>query len=134
MDFPALTPVEAVMADLGMMVRKGRNGVLPFRELASTVDQMKIDLVSIGADPSGHLRARLTLLKIKAEAQTLTSDQFEEITGSIRVRLAELRSSPMPVVPNFAVLPSGVHGRRIGFLTVVEGGASTHAQPTLKGA
>lgn len=134
MDFPRLTPVETIMAHLGMMVRRGRNGVLPLRECMATVAELKELIEQAGIDQTGILRARLNLLGIKAEARTLTSDQFEEITTSLRVRLSEIRHGPPPVVPNFAVLPSGVHGRRIGFMTVVDGGASTQPDTTLKGA
>lgn len=134
MPFPQLTPLDAVLADLGMLVRRGRAGTLVEREFVVIVDRLRQGLAATAADPDGILRARLELLVRRVEDQTLTADQFEEITGSIRVRLVEHRSEPMTVVPNFAVLPHGVHGRRYGRFTVIDGAASTPAETHLKGA
>lgn len=134
MPSPKLTALDAVLADLGMLVRRARAQTLVKREFVEIIVRLRHGLSEINADPDGILRARLELLVRHAEAETLTLTQFEEITSSIRVRLTEHRSEPMTIVPNFAVLPHGIHGRRYGRFTVIDGAASIHPETHLKGA
>lgn len=127
-------PVDAILDDLGMLQRRGRLGSLAEGEYEAITRRIHADAAAIGADADGMIGARLSLLERLREAEVLTVACFDDITGLIKVGLCRFRDADLPTVPNFAVLPSGVHGRRIGFLTVVEGGASTPTETTLKGA
>lgn len=129
-----LSPIDNLLADLGMMVRRGRAGTLTPPEFNAIAFRIGQGLADVRIDPDGVLRARLDRLIQATDDESITKDAFEDITGSMRVSLAERRDGPMPVVQNFAVLPSGIHGRRIGRLIVVDGGRSNTTEPTLKGA
>lgn len=134
MNLPQMDPVETVLADLGMMVRRARCGTLVPAETLAICDRIVANLPATGADPNDILAARIGVIVRGTEDRTLTLATFNDIANSIRVRLAEFRSEPMALVPNFAVFPYGVHGRRTGHLTVIDGGGSTPTEPTLKGA
>lgn len=127
-------PVDGILADLGTLVRRGRRGTLVEAEYVAITGRIHADVAALGADADGMIGARLSLLDRLREAEVLTEQVFDEITALIRVSLCRFRDADLPTVPNFAVLPSGIHGRRIGFLTVVEGGASNHPDTPLKGA
>lgn len=117
-DFPPSHPLDNALAVLGHMVRRGRASALTPRDLAATVVVLNHELGQNDADPEGLLRARLQMLWRAGEAETLTQDQFEAITASIRNALIRARDGA--AAPT--ALPPGVQGRRIGRFTVVEGG------------
>lgn len=134
MALPEMTPVEVVLADLGMMTRRARARTLIRAEALAICGRILSNLPATGADPHDLLMARIGLIIQGTEDDTLTLGQFNEIADSIRVKLVEFQSRPMTVVPNFAVLPYGVHGTRVGHLTVIDGGAETTPDTPLKGA
>lgn len=134
MAFPKMTPIDSLLADLGMMVRRGRSGTLTPPEFKAIAFRIGEGLANPAIDPDGVLTARLERLVQATDDESLTKDQFEDITGSMRVSLCERRTSPLRVVPNFPVLPTGVQGRRFGRFMVVDGKASFPAEPTQKGA
>ena len=117
-DFPPAHPLDNALSVLGHMVRRGRASALTSRDLAASVVLLDHELGENDADPDGLLRARLQMLWRAGEAETLTRDQFEAITSSIRKALVRARDGE--AAP--AVLPPGVQGRRIGRFLVVEGG------------
>ena len=127
-------PVDGVLADLGTLTRRVHAGTLDEVAYLEISGRIRAELVEIDADPNGVIAARLDLLERMEEAGSLTPRAFDEAAAAIRSDLLVLRSQPMTVVPNFAVLPSGVHGRRIGRFTVIDGTVSTHPETTLKGA
>ncbi|WP_333896245.1 hypothetical protein [Brevundimonas aurantiaca] len=121
MTFPTGHPLDSVLATLGHMVRRGRAQALTPQDLSCTVIILDHALAESGADEDGLLRARLQMLWRAGQDETLTLDQFEAITGSIRRALQRARGveTPPPTAP---LLPLGVSARRIGRFTVVEGG------------
>lgn len=127
-------PIDCLLADLGTLVRRARNDTLTEADYRLLDRRMRLTLQGTGADPDGIILARFDLIARATDDGTLTRSQFEEVASSIRDRLRRYRDRLLPVVPNFAVLPSGVHGRRIGFLTVIDGGAEAHPETTLRGA
>lgn len=134
MALPQLNPIEVVLADLGMMVRRARARTLVPAETLAICERIVANLPATGVDPNDILKARVGLIVRGTEDETLTLDTFNEIANSIRIRLAEHRSEPMTLVPNFAVLPYGVHGRETRGLTVIDGGLCDTPETTLKGA
>jgi len=129
MNFPTDHPLDSVLATLGHMVRRGRASALTPEDLSCSVILLDHALGQCGADEDGLLRARLQMLWRAGQAETLTLDQFEAITGSIRRALQRARGveTPPPAAP---LLPLGVSARRIGRFTVVEGGLNTSQTET----
>lgn len=127
-------PLDGVLADLGTLVRRVLAGTLVEADYRQISDRIRSDMVELDADPDGCIARRFDLLEQAEEAGRLTPRLFRETAAAIRVALLVRRSQPMDVVPNFAVLPSGIHGRRIGRFTVIDGTASTPPETTLKGA
>lgn len=120
MTFPTGHPLDSVLATLGHMVRRGRAQALTPQDLSCTVIILDHALAESGADEDGLLRARLQMLWRAGQDETLTLDQFEAITGSIRRALQRARGAEgAPPPPS---LPSDVTARRVGRFTVVEGG------------
>lgn len=126
----ARNPVEMALATLGHLVRRGRASSLTPGDLATLVALLNHDLADCGADEDGLLRARLKMLWRAGRDETLTFDQFEAITSSIRRSLQKARDAlnPDPSVPDAAG-----PGRRYGGLTVFDGGRCNTPDPT-KGA
>jgi len=127
--FPTDHPVDLALVSLGSLVRRGRNQSLTPADLAELATTLEQQLADSGADPEFLLRARLKMLCRAGRDETLTFDQFEAITGSIRRQLqiargdidrAQLRKTPMATAAS-----DGVVGRAYGRLTVFDGGRAT---------
>lgn len=127
--FPTDHPVDAALVSLGSLVRRGRNQSLTPADLAELAKTLDRELADSGADPESILRARLALLCRAGRDETLTLDQFEAITGSIRRQLqiargdidrAQLRKTPLTDPAS-----GRVEGRAYGRLTVFDGGRVT---------
>lgn len=123
MTFPTTHPLDNALAVLGQMVRRGRVSSLTPQDLAVSVTLLNQELGQNDADPDGLLRARLQMLWRAGRDETLTIDQFEAITTSIRRALQKARGGDcgLPAIP----LPAGVEARRVGRFTVVQGGLHT---------
>lgn len=123
MTFPTAHPLDNALAVLGQMVRRGRASSLTPQDLAVSVTLLNEELGQNDADPDGLLRARLQMLWRAGRDETLTLDQFEAITTSIRRTLQRARGGDLniPAIP----LPAGVEARRVGRFTVVQGGLNT---------
>lgn len=126
-------PIDGILADLGSLVRRGRAGSLTAQIYRATTARILADIAATDADPSGLIAGHFEQLEEADGAGTLTTAQFEEAANAIRVELLVQRSKPLPQVPAFAVLPSGIHGQRIGALTVIDGGR-LHTNPSHTGA
>lgn len=129
----SLHPIDAILADIGMMARRAKVGTLTPSEFRAIEPRIRDGLVRTGSDPAGVVAMILDGLVLSADARDLTHPQVERACLRMRERLVRVRDGSLPVVPNFAVLPTGVHGRRIGPLTVFDGGRGHTPQP-LKGA
>lgn len=125
----SLHPIDDVLADVGMMARRAMTGALTPAEFSAIEPRIRAGLASTGSDPAGVVGAILDSLVLRADARDLTLPEVERACWKMRERLVRVRDGSLPVVPNFAVLPSGVHGRRIGALTVLDGGRAYHPQP-----
>lgn len=125
----SLHPIDVVLADIGMMARRAKAGTLTPSEFRAIEPRIRDGLTTTGSDPAGVVSMILDSLVLSADARDLTHPQVERACLKMRERLIRVRDGSLPVVPNFAVLPSGVHGRRIGPLTVFDGGRGHTFQP-----
>ena len=115
--FPTNSPIDTALATLGHLVRRGRASSLTPGDLASMVALLDHDLREGGVDEDGLLRARLQMLWRAGRDETLTIDQFEAITSSIRKTLQKARGG---VGVDLAHL--GGEARRVGRFAVIDGG------------
>lgn len=130
----SLHPMDKALAEAGMMGRRAIYGTLTDAEFREIEKRLRELITQLGADPGGILLAVLDSLVLSADARDLTHAQVEAAMSLIRKRLQRVRDGSLPRVPNFAVTPSGIHGRPIGpGLTLIKGGRTDpHPQP--KGA
>lgn len=125
MTFPTAHPVDNALSVLRGLVHRGRNSSLTPEDLSCGVTLLDHDLGECGADPDGLLRARLQMLWRAGKNETLTLDQFEAITTSIRKALLRARDGDGEADTLAIPLPAGVEARRVGRFTVVQGGLNT---------
>ncbi|WEK38652.1 MAG: hypothetical protein P0Y50_08810 [Candidatus Brevundimonas colombiensis] len=115
----ALHPLDALLAEIGALVRRGRHGSLDEAEFALRVGRIRQAIVAADLDRDGRLRDRLDLLVRATEDQSLTRDWFDQIMGSLRDRVAFARDG---LKPDPRRLGENRAGRRYGGLTVFDGG------------
>lgn len=122
-------PIEAALAEVGMMVRRARVRTLTETEAREIERRIRIVLDEAGLDRAGTMRALLDALIGAFDSRTATFQLVEAVGDSLRKRLLVTRNA-CRTVPNFEVLPHGVHGRRRPALTVFDGGrGQTPNQP-----
>lgn len=122
-------PIDGILADLGSLVRRVRAQTLDETGYRQITGRIRSEMADLNADPEGIIARRFDLLELAEEAGSLTPALFEEAAAAIRAALLNQRSQALITVPNFAVLPTGIHGHRIGGLTVIDGGRLQNTQP-----
>jgi len=126
---PSLHPIDDILAEVGMMARRAKSGTLVPAEFRGIERRIRSGVVGQGVDRNGSVRALLDALVLAADARDLTRAQVAATMDRIRDHLTRARDASLPVVPNFAVLPSGVHGRPLRpALTVIDGGRTDHPE------
>jgi hypothetical protein len=134
MTLHSLHPIDVILAEVGMMARRARSDTLTVAEYVAIAGRIRRGVAEAGADPVGMIGALLDSLDLAADARTLARPQIAAVMDRVRQRLVRVRDGSLPVVPNFDVLPHGVHGRPRPVLTVFDGGlssSSTHHERPL---
>ncbi|ASE39374.1 hypothetical protein [Brevundimonas vesicularis] len=114
-----LHPLDAVLAEIGTLVRRGRHGSMDEKECTARIERIRQGIVGADIDQDGRIRDRLDVLARTLEDGSLTRDWFDTITKSIRDRVARARDS---LTPDTNRLGENRAGRRYGGLTVFDGG------------
>lgn len=129
----SLHPIDAILAEVGMMARRNLAETLTIVEYIAIAGRIRRGVAEAGADPAGIIGALFDSLDLAADAQTLNRPQVAAAMNRIRLRLIRVRDGSLPTVPNFDVLPHGVHGRPRPVLTVFDGGrtypSTQHERP-----
>lgn len=118
----SLHPIDGILADVGMMARRAVAGTLTPTEYRAIAARIRDGVAAQGADPGGMIGAFMDALDLNADAQSITHQMVKATMDRIRGRLIRVRDGSLPVVPNFAVIPHGVHGRPYDPLTAIDGG------------
>lgn len=128
MNRPDRHPIDGVLADLGSLVRSVRAGTLTPQTYSCMVERICSEARELDADPHGLVSRQFDFLDAAEAEGVLTPILFEEAVSAIRQALNQHRERGMLLVPNFAVLPSGIHGRPVGRLMVIDGGIPLNNQ------
>lgn len=114
-----LHPLDAVLAEIGTLVRRGRHGSMDETECNTRIERIRQAVIHADIDQDGRIRDRLDVLARTLDDGSLTRDWFDTITKSIRDRVARARDS---LTPDVGRLDENTAGRRYGGLTVFDGG------------
>lgn len=114
-----LHPLDAVLAEIGTLARRGRHGSMDETECSARIERIRQAVVHADIDQDGRIRDRLDVLARTLDDGSLTRDWFDTITKSIRDRVARARDS---LTPDSSRLGESTSGRRYGGLTVFDGG------------